>query len=271
MLAHSSGMIGLPLRLLAREVYNKCVERVGRRRGRAHHRRGEDQAAQPALLGLDRRGDAARSRRGVRGDRRNPARRRSRARPRLHRPHAQPARPRGNAGARRRHHARHGREAAARREHSEPPAALDPELRGREETHAPAAPLRDRGVLGRRSLRDRRTDPPPARRRRRRARLALARAPATRRSRSTSRATSTIWSRPTRSAWASISTSITWPSRPTANSTAISSASSTPPSSPRSPAAPAAPRATAPSAPPAAARRSSPNWCRRWRATPSIP
>jgi len=30
MLAHSSGMIGLPLRLLAREVYNKCVERVGR-------------------------------------------------------------------------------------------------------------------------------------------------------------------------------------------------------------------------------------------------
>jgi len=29
MLAHSSGMIGLPLRLLAREVYNKCVERVG--------------------------------------------------------------------------------------------------------------------------------------------------------------------------------------------------------------------------------------------------
>src|SRR6201988_1304343 len=29
MLAHSSGIIGLPLRLRAREVYNKCVERVG--------------------------------------------------------------------------------------------------------------------------------------------------------------------------------------------------------------------------------------------------
>jgi len=29
MLAHSSGLIGLPLRLLAREVYNKCIERVG--------------------------------------------------------------------------------------------------------------------------------------------------------------------------------------------------------------------------------------------------
>jgi ATP-dependent RNA helicase SUPV3L1/SUV3 len=29
MLAHSSGLIGLPLRLLAREVYNRCIERVG--------------------------------------------------------------------------------------------------------------------------------------------------------------------------------------------------------------------------------------------------
>src|SRR5438270_4040604 len=29
MLAHSSGIIGLPLRLLAREVYNKCIDRVG--------------------------------------------------------------------------------------------------------------------------------------------------------------------------------------------------------------------------------------------------
>jgi ATP-dependent RNA helicase SUPV3L1/SUV3 len=29
MLAHSSGMIGLPLRLLAREVYNRAVERIG--------------------------------------------------------------------------------------------------------------------------------------------------------------------------------------------------------------------------------------------------
>src|SRR5258708_14745315 len=29
MLAHSSGLIGLPLRLLAREVYNKIADRVG--------------------------------------------------------------------------------------------------------------------------------------------------------------------------------------------------------------------------------------------------
>ena len=174
MLAHSSGMIGLPLRLLAREVYNKCVERVGAESGRARHRRREDQAAQSALLGLDHRGDAARSRRRVRGDRRNPARRRSRTRPRLHRPHAQPARPRGDAGARRRDDARHGGEAASRREHPVAPAPLHIELRRREEAHAPAAPHRHRGVLGGRGLRDRRTDPPPARRRRGRARLALA-------------------------------------------------------------------------------------------------
>src|SRR5262245_45662842 len=30
MLAHSSGLIGLPLRLLAREVYNRAIERVGK-------------------------------------------------------------------------------------------------------------------------------------------------------------------------------------------------------------------------------------------------
>src|SRR5689334_24587963 len=29
MVAHSSGLIGLPLRLLAREVYNRIVEKVG--------------------------------------------------------------------------------------------------------------------------------------------------------------------------------------------------------------------------------------------------
>ena len=29
MLAHRNGMIGLPLRLLAREVYNRVVEKVG--------------------------------------------------------------------------------------------------------------------------------------------------------------------------------------------------------------------------------------------------
>jgi ATP-dependent RNA helicase SUPV3L1/SUV3 len=49
MLAHSSGIIGLPLRLLAREVYNKIVARRRRRCCRADHRRGEDQAVTGAL------------------------------------------------------------------------------------------------------------------------------------------------------------------------------------------------------------------------------
>ena len=53
-------------------------------------------------------------------------------------------------------------------------------------------PLGDRRLLGRRGLCHRRTGPPPARRRRGRARRARRRAPAMRRSRSTSRATSTI-------------------------------------------------------------------------------
>ena len=30
MLEHESGIFGLPLRLLAREVYDKCVKRVGK-------------------------------------------------------------------------------------------------------------------------------------------------------------------------------------------------------------------------------------------------
>ena len=100
--------------------------RPGRRRERrAHHRRREDQAAQPALLGGDRRGDAARSRCRLRRHRRGAARRRPRARPRLHRPHAQPPRPRGDAGAGRRHRAADGREAAARRQHRAAAAAVD--------------------------------------------------------------------------------------------------------------------------------------------------
>ena len=123
MLAHSSGLIGLPLRLLAREVYNRA-RRTGRRRcGGADHRRGEDQAAQSAFLGRHRRGHAARPRRRVPRRRRNPARRRFRARPCLHRPHAAPARPRGNAGARRRDHAADRRAASARRQRRQPPAA----------------------------------------------------------------------------------------------------------------------------------------------------
>ena len=56
-------MIGLPLRLLAREVYRRVVDKVGAAQRRAGHRRGEDRAGPAALLGLHRRGDAARYRR----------------------------------------------------------------------------------------------------------------------------------------------------------------------------------------------------------------
>ena len=80
-------------------------------------------------------------------------------------------------------------------------------------------------------------------------------------------AMSIISSPPMRWEWGSISTSITSPSRPTANMTAISSAASIRPNSRRSPGAPAAPPATARSAPPAAARRSSRNWSTRCRTT----
>ena len=94
MVAHDSGVIGLPLRLLAREVYARVCEKVGASQGRADHRRGEDRAAGRPLFRLHRRGDAARDRRRLRRHRRGPARRRSRARPRLHRPHPASARPR---------------------------------------------------------------------------------------------------------------------------------------------------------------------------------
>ena len=42
MLAHSSGMIGLPLRLLAREIYDRMVKAKGACPSRARHRRGKD-------------------------------------------------------------------------------------------------------------------------------------------------------------------------------------------------------------------------------------
>ena len=39
------GMIGLPLRLLAREIYDRIVKTRGARAGRPDHRRGEDRPA----------------------------------------------------------------------------------------------------------------------------------------------------------------------------------------------------------------------------------
>ena len=62
MLGHASGMIGLPLRLLAREIYDRVVAARGAAVGGADHRRGEDRPAAGALLRLHGRGDAARRR-----------------------------------------------------------------------------------------------------------------------------------------------------------------------------------------------------------------
>ncbi|MEZ5874779.1 MAG: hypothetical protein R3D30_08075 [Hyphomicrobiales bacterium] len=65
MLAHDVGVIGLPLRLLAREVYDKIVARVGA--SQAALITGEEKIKPPsALLCLHRGGHAARPRGGLR-------------------------------------------------------------------------------------------------------------------------------------------------------------------------------------------------------------
>ena len=87
MLAHPTGMIGLPLRLLAREVYNRVVEQASAPEAVALVT-GEEKIkpdrprywictieAMPRDLDV-----------GLRGHRRDPARGRPRPRPRLHRP-----------------------------------------------------------------------------------------------------------------------------------------------------------------------------------------
>ncbi len=150
MLAHSSGIIGLPLRLLAREVYNKIVDRIG--------------AADVALITGEekikpkkRRATGSRPSRPCRAistSRSSPSTR-SRSPPiwsaAMSSPIASCIR-RGRdetlilgAATMRRHH----RAAVARRMYrdaSPPVAAL---LRRRPQDHAPAAPHRDRRVLGR--------------------------------------------------------------------------------------------------------------------------
>jgi hypothetical protein len=92
MLGHASGMIGLPLRLLAREIYDRIVKRA-RRRAVALIT-GEEKIVPPRphyfvctveAMPLVRAGR-------VPGGRRDPALRRSRARPRLHPPPAACAR-----------------------------------------------------------------------------------------------------------------------------------------------------------------------------------
>ena len=160
---------------------------------------------QPAYWMLHRRGDAARPARRLPGGRRGPARRRPRARPRLHRAHPARARARSETWLdRRRHDAAAAPAAPARRRVHRPAAALDAALRGAASgsTSCPGARARSSpsrcAELYEVAERLRREQ----RRRRARVRRARRRGRATRRSRSTRRARWTTWSRPTRSAWA---------------------------------------------------------------------
>ena len=96
MLAHRSGMIGFPLRLLAREIYDRIVAiraRAACALITGEEKLGAEDARLPRLHG---RGDADGARGGVPRRRRDPALRRPRARPRVHRPPAARARQRGD-------------------------------------------------------------------------------------------------------------------------------------------------------------------------------
>ena len=183
MLAHSSGMIGLPLRLLAREVYNKAVDRVGAENVALIT--GEEKIkpknprfwvstveAMPrdidvAFVAIDEVQLGADFERGhVFTDRMLNMRGREETMvlgAATVRPMVEQLLPGANIIQR--------------------PRLSMLTYSRRQEADAAAAPLGHRRVLGRRGLRDRRTDPPPARRRRGRARARCRRAPATRRSR----------------------------------------------------------------------------------------
>ena len=227
-----------------------------------------------ALLGLHRRGDAGRHRRRLPRRRRDPALRRPRARPHLHRPAAPRPRPRRDAVPRRRHHARRIAQPRARgRGHHPPRALLEPHLRRRE---ASSAACRARSAVVGFSAEDvyahRRAAAPAEGRRGGGHGRALARARATPRSRSTRPARSTTSSPPTRSAWGSTSTSTMSPSPASRKFDGREHAPpDARPSSARSPAAPGATSRTAPSAPPASVARSTPSWSRRSRTTASAP
>ena len=125
----------------------------GRGRRRPHHGRGADRSPRAAVLRVHGGGDAARPPRRVPGRGRDPARRRPRARPRLHRP------PPARAGLR-------GDDVPGRGDHQAPAAparaggglhraraALHPHLRRPQEAGPAAAAKRDRRLLPGRPLR----------------------------------------------------------------------------------------------------------------------
>ncbi len=138
--------------------------------GRAHHGRGKDRPAQPRLLRLHRRIDAARPPGRFPRGRRDPALRRSRARPCLHR--APPPRSRAcrDDVPRRRHDPPAAAPSRSRGRVHRPAALLDAHLHRAAQGDAPAAAQRRRRLrrLGR--LRSGRAGAAAARRHRRRAR-----------------------------------------------------------------------------------------------------
>ena len=73
MLGHASGMIGLPLRLLAREVYDRVVKARGARAVALITGEEKITPPRPQYYRGDRRGDAARPRGRVPGRRRDSA------------------------------------------------------------------------------------------------------------------------------------------------------------------------------------------------------
>ena len=159
MCAHSSGVIGFPLRLLAREVYDRVVAIKGA--AKVALITGEErilpQGAQYFLTTAEsmpvqrnRRADRRGARLRLRRDRRGAARHRPRARPRLHRPPAPRARPRGDVDPRLGDAQAADPPTAARGRDRQPPALLDPALLGRGQARR-ACPRAARSSLSRAS------------------------------------------------------------------------------------------------------------------------
>jgi ATP-dependent RNA helicase SUPV3L1/SUV3 len=138
MLGHASGMIGLPLRLLAREIYDRIVKVRGARSVALIT--GEEKIVPPRarLFRLHRRGHAAVAGGRVPGHRRDPALRRSGARPRLHPPAAACARHRTRPCCWARPPWRRWSAAFCRTPRSSTASGSPPDLRGIEEAHPPA-------------------------------------------------------------------------------------------------------------------------------------
>ena len=163
-MAHESGLIGLPLRLLAREVYGRVAQKVGtamwpsspaRRRSPPPGARysvctveAMPRETNAAFVAIDEVQLAADMERGHI----------------FNRPHPASARQAGNPALGRRHDARILEAAAARPFRRHPPAHVASGPCRPEEDHAAAAAHRHRRLLRRRGLCHRRADPAPARR-----------------------------------------------------------------------------------------------------------